>query len=231
MDAPEFVLSQPGVLHIPHSAFQTLTTSMTGVNVTTNVPSSLAGVEDCITSTPVRVGNNVTDVNDRERINSTPTGVRNNVTDTRDRDSVTPTGIGNDVTSTHTEMGDDVVPANNVIESSVTIIPTGVGSENVTSVGNIVSKDQNNEASALQEVTSSTDNCIDNIEVTSGHQLENVSTSQDESTHDLLVGVAYDVDGTAPPLLEALVPGNHSNTCVLYFHDFVRSGDRHHHSN
>ena len=202
---------------------------MTGVSVTSNVRSS-------VTATPTRLG---TCVNDREHINSTPTGLSSNVTDTKDRNSVTstptgvgdnvietkdstvpanPTGMGNNVTDTVTTTHTDDTPSANVVENNVTITPPGVGSENVD---NTVGENQDSEAGVLQleqVVTSSTDK----YETASGHQLENdVSTSQDEATpksHDPLVGVAYDVGSTAPPLLEALVPGNHSNFFCVVFH-------------
>ena len=95
------MLPQPGVIHVPHSTFQTLTTSMTGVSVTTNVPSSIASGEDCVTSIPL-AGSNVTDVNDREHINCTPTGLGNNVAEVTDRDRMTstPTMVGNSVIDT-----------------------------------------------------------------------------------------------------------------------------------
>ena len=199
---------------------------MTGVSVTSNFPSS-------VTATPTRLG---TCVNDREHINSTPTGLSSNVTDTKDRNSVTstPTGVGdnvietkdstvtanlgNNVTDTVTTTHTDDTPSVNVEENNVTITPPGAGNENVD---NTVGENQDSEAGVLQleqEVTSSTDK----YETASGHQLENdVSTSQDEATpklHEPLVGVLYDIGSTAPPLLEALVPGNHSNFFCVVFH-------------
>jgi len=248
-------MPQPGVIHVPQSTFLTLKTSMTGVNVTTNVPSSVASVENCVTSTSTRVSSNVTD---RERVSCTPTGVRNNVAEVKDRDSntstptmvgnsaintednsntenattvtSTPTGVGNDVndsiTMTDTETGNNVVSANSVIESSVTSTPTEAGTKKITSVDNTVSNEKNSENDTLhleQEVTSSSDKCTDSKEATSEHQLENdVTTSQDKSGD--LVGVTYDLDGPVPSLLEALVPGNHSNTYVLiHYNCFIRS--------